>query len=930
MSTVQVSQETLDTILAGVDKPARYTGGEVNSVVKEGPLRARLALAFPDVYEVAESHIGLKILYHIVNERPDLAAERVYALWPDCEQSARRAGVPLWSLETRRALADFDCVGFTLQYELSFTAIVAMLDHGGIPVRATERGNEHPFVIGGGAGAYNPEPVAPFFDAFLLGDGEQAILEIMDVIAAGRERRAPRVEILTELARLDGIYVPSHYELDYDGVRVTAIRVAPGTPKAALATKHGTPRVTRVTLPDLDALPYPTKTIVPNLKPVHDRIAIEIQRGCSQACRFCQAGMITRPTRQRKPATVLRLAEESLAATGCDEVGLLSLSAGDYEPINEVLAEFFKRYRDDNIGVSLPSMRTETMTPELAAQVATVRKSGFTFAPEAGSERMRKVINKTNSEEDLMRAVRATVTAGWRLLKFYFMIGLPTETDADVDAIAHTAERALAEGRKIRGDVNVTVSVSTFVPKPHTSFQWEQQIGVDETREKHRRLRDRLKKSRIAFRYHTPEQSYLEGVLSRGDRRLADAIELAAREGARFDAWSDHYDHAVWMRLLRATLAPHGLEPADYLKERPADWLLPWDHLDAGILKKFLQHDRKKSYQAAVIEDCAFTEHCYACGGCDLGDPYKKKNAAGERLVQLRPLVHGEVGEERPSVAAILATTSGPRDIHHPPRSERTRLRFRYAKLGRAFHQSHLDVQQHVLRAVRLAGLPVIHSNGFNPRPRIGFTPACPTGVASEAEYFEIDCAGEVEPRSAAELLKPLLPDGLFILDATTADPSGPGISELVTAITWVVGKPEGLSEATFRAAVAAFRGDAERWVRVTRKEKRRLLDARREIKDAVVVGDKLQLTTQFHSKASLRIVEAIAAILGPEVAQSVRIRKTQLELGEAKRDEAPPAAPSGPVEVMDLTSVCERTVQNRPAAAPERRSDSVVIPYAE
>ena len=421
-SVLPVSQDTIDDLLTGVEKPARYVGGEVNSVIKNDPVRCRVALCFPDAYEVAESHIGLKILYEVINRVDDLAAERVYALWPDLEQKARAAGVPLWSLETHRPLAMFDIVGFTLQYELSYPTLIAMLDHGGVTVRASAREPHEPIIIGGGAGAFNPEPIAPFFDAFLLGDGEEAILEIADAVAAGRARQASRDEILHDLATIAGVYVPSHYRISHRKddhlLAVESIEVAPGSPGEEVRSRHGTPRITRRTLVDLDTAPYPTATIIPNIKPVHDRVAIEIQRGCSQACRFCQAGMITRPTRQRKPETVLALAEASLASTGKDEVGLLSLSAGDYAPINYVLSEFFGRYREERISISLPSMRTETMTSELASQVATVRKSGFTFAPEAGSERMRRVINKTNTEEDLLEAVRATVSAGWRHLKF--------------------------------------------------------------------------------------------------------------------------------------------------------------------------------------------------------------------------------------------------------------------------------------------------------------------------------------------------------------------------------------------------------------------------------------------------------------------------------------------------------------------------------
>lgn len=930
-----LSEDILHDLLNGVDKPARYTGGELNSVVKGDEVRGRIALCFPDVYEVAESHIGLKILYHVVNEHPDFAAERVYALWPDLEKRARAAKIPLWSLETYRPLSGFDVVGFTLQYELSYPTVLGMIDHGGIPLRTADRRAEHPFIIGGGAGAFNAEPIADFFDGFLLGDGEEAIVPILETVSRGRARGASRQDILQELGALEGMYIPSHYRVTYRGKVIAGIEAMANTPKAHVQSKHKTPRVTRRTLVDLDAAPYPTKTIVPNVTPVHDRVSIEIQRGCSQACRFCQAGMITRPTRQRRPETVLKLAEESLASCGTDEVGLLSLSAGDYQPINEVLSEFFNRYQDDNIGISLPSMRTETMTPELAQQVATVRKSGFTLAPEAGSERMRKVINKTNSEENLMNAVRATVTAGWRHLKFYFMIGLPTETDEDVDAIAALGERAREVGRQIRRDMNVTVSVSTFVPKPHTAFQWEAQVSLEETRRKHRRLSDRLRQQKIGFRYHSPEQSFLEGVFSRGDRRLGAMLEAAAKEGCRLDAWSEHFDFATWRRLLDEHLAPLGLTAEDYLRERGEDEVLPWDHLDAGILKKFLLRDRHRAYQAATIDDCAFTDHCYACGGCDLGNPYraKLKDDAGERLVELRPTVFSALEEERPAAADLVPARS--RLLPVVDGDNRTRLRFRYAKLGRAFHMSHLDVKDHIERAVRLSKMPVVYSQGFRPRPRLSYSPACPTGIASEAEYFEVICHGQVNGRDYAEALKAYLPSGLFVLDVEEHEVSGRALSDQIIAVRYVVSRPDCLTHDELRERVQTFAELPNRWVQVSRKKKARLLDARRHILSVMAVGDAMTMTVAFARGASLKVREAVASVLGVEAALAAKVRKVAAELGEHPECEEQTGGLASrsiqsdvPLSVLDLRAVGDRQGEE-PRGRP-RHAEPQTVPYAE
>ena len=926
-STQIVDQPTIDRLLEDVDKAARYTGGEVNSVVKEEGVDCRIALAFPDVYEIAESHLGYKILYDVVNSRPSYAAERVYAMWPDLEAKAREEGVPLWSLETHRPLAMFDLVGFSLQYELAYPTLVAMLEHGGLQVWAEQRGDSDPFVIGGGAGAFNPEPIAPFFDAFLLGDGEEAILEIMEVVSESRRQGRSRQATLIELAGVPGVYVPSHFKTTYDGVSVQAIEALEGTPGEATRSRHGTPRINRRTLLDLDNAPYPTKPIIPNVRPVHDRVAVEVQRGCSQGCRFCQAGMITRPTRQRSPETVLRLADEAIQNTGSNAVGLMSLSIGDYEPVNHVLSEFFNKYEDQGLSVGLPSMRTETMNPELAAQVARVRKSGFTFAPEAASERMRRVINKTNTEEDLLNAVRSTVQAGWTHLKFYFMIGLPTETLADVEAIVVLADRARKEGRRINPRVNVTVSVSTFVPKPHTSYQWERQIDVVETKRKQEYLRAELKARRIAFRYHSAEQSFLEGVLSRGDRRLAPAILRAAEAGCRLDAWSEHHDHALWMNVLDESLALYGVKPIDYLGERDEEVLLPWDHLDAGILKKFLRRDRKASYKESTIEDCALKEHCYACGGCDLGDPYLARDPeTRERLVSLRPIVHSGKGlgvtpPPEQSAPGPLALTSTP--------GERTRVRYQFAKMGRGSHISHLDMIEHLERAVRMGGMPVLQSNGPRPRMKLAFGPACPTGIESESEFFDVFCEGDVDPKLYAESVQRWLPQGMAIVNFDTAPWKAPPLNGGILTSTYGV-RFDCFFDRELRDLVEEFVMSDRVLVEVERKKKRRILDARAHILDAAVIGSTLQVTLGFFPGGSLKIREAIACIVGVEAMWESRIRKISVELGDSvNANTVDPVNLDGAVSVRDLRMASARRELKVVGQAPSRR-ESRVVPYAE
>jgi radical SAM family uncharacterized protein/radical SAM-linked protein len=896
-ASMTLSQAELDRLLDGVEKPARYIGGEPNAVCKD-TCRARLALCFPDVYEVAESHIGLKILYDIVNHHSEFAAERVYAVWPDLEARLRDRRVPLWSLETRQPLSAFDVVGFTLQHELSYPTMVAMLELGGIPVWSDQRGNNDPLVIGGGSGAYNPEPIAPLLDAVYIGDGEEGILDILRVVAAARESGQDRHALLHQLARIDGIYIPAYFEVKTDGLRTTRVRACPGTVAETVRTRRGLPRVSRRAIEDLDTAPYPARFIVPNIETVHERVAIEIQRGCSRGCRFCQAGMATRPTRQRRPETVLRLADAGLAATGCDVVSLLSLSAGDYEAMAEVLGEFFRRYQDDRIAISLPSLRPETMTVGLAEQIASVRKSAFTFAPEAGSERLRRVINKTNTEADLLTAVDAAVRSGWRHLKLYFMIGLPTETDTDLEAIVLLADSVRRTARAIRADASVTVSVSTFIPKPHTPLQWDEQIDIEETRRRQHLLRDSLRRRKIGFRYHSPEQSWVEGVLSRGDRRLAAALVEAARQGCRLDAWTEHFDIKRWRQAFRVALEPHGFSAAELLRERDLDELLPWDHIDVGVLKKFLRHDRKRAQREASVEDCALADRCYACGACDIASPYvEPEPETGERVIRLRPQVHHARGSHH-SVATPAPGRTASTVV------ARSRLRFRVAKTGAAVHLSHLDTANQLLRAVRRSGLPTLYTEGHTPRPRIGFSPACPTGITSEAEYFEVECAGFPEPHRYIAELNRFLPEGVRVQQGEQLRAKTPPFNELLDNTRFRVTWPSPPSGA--REAVAGFLARDTVPVRIRRKRKGKVVDARACIRDVQLCGNEAEVTLAFGRGGTLKIGEALAALFGRDAATGAKVHKQAVTLRASPH---PPLArqPSPPGIPLDLTDLADR-----------------------
>jgi len=595
-------RDEYERLLPLVEKPGRYLGNERGALRKDpSTVRLRFALAFPEVYEIAQSHLGLQILYDVLNRRPEVAAERVYAPWPDLEALLRARGLPLVSLESHVPLADFHVVGFSLQYELTYTNLLTMLELGGIPLRAAARGPGDPLVIAGGPCAFNPEPLAPFLDGVLLGDGEEAVSDICDTVLAhleapGRDRK----DLLQALAGVPGFYVPALFTPRHhpDG---TIAEVAPLDPSR--------PRVAKRVLVDLDRFAPPPNPVVPNVGVVHDRASVEVMRGCVKGCRFCQAGYVYRPLRERNPERVVAETAALMQRTGYEEVSLLSLSTGDYSGVNPVLKELMDRLAPERVAVSLPSTRVDALSPRILDEIRRVRKTGFTLAPEAGTQRLRDVIQKEYREEELLQAARQFADLGWRTLKLYFMIGLPSETEEDVVGIAELSARVAAAAG---GRLKVTASVSTFSPKPHTPFQWAGQLGLEETRVRQSLLRRELGRRKIEFRWHDAQLSLLEGVFARGDRRLADVIETAQRLGARFDGWSDHCRMDLWTQALAA----HGLEPQFYLRRRPLEETLPWEHIDAGVSKKFLLQDLARAVQGVLTPDCSI-ERCTYCGACD-------------------------------------------------------------------------------------------------------------------------------------------------------------------------------------------------------------------------------------------------------------------------------------------------------------------------
>ena len=568
-----------DTVLSRVTKPARYIGGEWNAVKKDpSTTRARFVLAYPDTYEVGMSHLGLHILYHVLNSHPDFMAERVFAAWPDMEEQLRARGMALASLESRTPLREFDVVGFTLPYELTYTNILNMLDLGGLPVRAADRTSDHPLVIGGGPGAVNPEPMADFFDAFLIGEGEEAILEIAEAAALG-----DRAEALEALAEIEGVYVPAFYHAASEG---------PG-PIGSVTPANGAPaRIRRRFTPDLETAPFPTHQIVPFIDTVHSRITLEIMRGCTRGCRFCQAGAVYLPRRFRTADTLVRQAEEAVAATGHDEISLLSFTSVDHPQIEELVDTLVSRLGPRGVGVALPSLRADSFSVRLANSIRQVRKTGLTFAPEAGTARLRAVLRKQMSEDDLFAAADAAFSSGLTRLKLYFMIGLPTETDEDVVAIGDLVRRLLTFGRSAlgsrRGRLQIAVSVTALVPKPYTPFQWVGQDDVETLAHKQRLLQRSMRERAVKLSWTEPGMSALEAAISRGDRRLGRAIEASWRLGSTFDAWSEHFDLERWRRSFEEVdLNLQDYANADLSFEAP----LAWDHIGCGPEKAVLRRE---------------------------------------------------------------------------------------------------------------------------------------------------------------------------------------------------------------------------------------------------------------------------------------------------------------------------------------------------
>lgn len=732
----------LESLLPFVQLPSRYLGNEFNRIQKPWDTAVfHVALAFPDLYEIASSHFGIPILYNILNHQPDILAERVFAPALDMEARLREEGVCLPTLESQTPLHRFDMVGVSLLYELNYTNVLNMLDLGGIPLKAEDRTESDPFVIAGGPCTCNPEPVADFFDAMVIGDGEAVILELADAWkqwkAAGNGGR----EVLLEAwSRLRGVYVPSLFTLSGEGKNGAS--PLPRTSWHQMAE--------RAVVPDLNDAPCPAAPIIPNTRPVHDRLRMEIARGCTRGCRFCQAGMIYRPVRERDPKAILRLATAALKQTGYDDLSLLSLSTGDYSCIGPLMRHFMDYGEKEKVAVSLPSLRAGSLTPELMALIRKVRKTGFTIAPEAGTQRLRDVINKNISEADIVETVKNVFSMGWKVIKLYFMIGLPTETQEDLQGIVDLVRRL-----KINDKITLHVSFSTFVPKPHTPFQWEPQISLEAAFEKLHWLKDNLRSRTVQVKWQDPRASKIEAVWARGDRRLGEVLIRAFNAGCRFDGWSEFFDYNRWQAVFQESGPEFETDPFSRT-DRPWDVHapLPWDHIHTGVNKAYLAAEKDRACSGTLTPDCRYGT-CSGCGVCD----FKTLNPV---VFQDAPLAaESPVSDSDPPVSdATEANANGPFFTYA----------VNFKKMGLLRFVGHLEMLRIVVRALRRAELPMKYSSGFHPLPQVSFGDTLPLGMQSENEVMRLTLVRCVPPEVLLQKLSDALPGGVVLTGCRPVD----------------------------------------------------------------------------------------------------------------------------------------------------------------
>jgi len=794
------------SILQSVLKPARYTGGEWNAVRKDwDSVQCRFALALPDVYEVGMSNLGLAILYEILNRRADIAAERVYAPWIDMEEKMRARGIPLFSLESRCPIEEFDFIGFSLQYEMIYSNVLNMLDLAGIPLYARERGEDMPFVVGGGPCVYNVEPIADFFDFFVIGEAEEVLPELCDALIAWRAEGCPggRRGFLTRLLAIDGIYVPAFYEPLYDEAGYFR--------EMRLLHPAARPVIYKRVVRDMDAVMSVEHPIVPYMDIVHNRMMLELFRGCSRGCRFCQAGIAYRPARERTEERLRGMAQGLIASTGYDEMSLTSLSSADYSCLGRLVDDLMADNAGEKISFSLPSLRIDSFSIDLAHRMQQVRKSGLTFAPEAGTQRLRDVINKGVTEENLLTACGAAFRHGWKQVKLYFMMGLPTETDEDIIGIAKLAKKVVDLYTEIRGrrGCKVTVSVSCFVPKPYTPFQWFGQLPIEEFRRRQQLLKEHITDRSITFHYHDARLSVIEGVFARGDRRLAPVLYEAWKNGAKFDGWSDLFDDSRYF----AAFEKCGVDWEYFSRRtRTIGEPLPWAHTSPGVLERFLKSEWQKALSASLTEDCRRT-HCTGCGICPtLGvDVIDYAGTEAKRAVLSDEKIPA-VGEASP----VADKTGNP--------AERRLFVYRglITKGEELRYVSHLDYANLFVRACKRAHLPMAYSEGFNPHMKVAFASALSLGAASDAEYVDFEMTEALAPSEVMAHLGAHLPRGAQVVRLRLLEGKHRALMADVDEARYRIAVPYAGDVEAVRASVVRYNAaESAVWERSTPKKSR-------------------------------------------------------------------------------------------------------------
>ncbi|MBI2893078.1 MAG: TIGR03960 family B12-binding radical SAM protein [Deltaproteobacteria bacterium] len=841
-----------------------------------------MALAFPDTYEIGMSHLGTRILYSLLAREPGILAERVFAPWPDMERALGERGLELCTLESGHALREFHVVGFSLQFELTYTNVLLMLELGGIPPRSADRGDDAPLVIAGGPTATHPEPLAPFVDAFVIGDGERKLPELLHGDAEWRG--LGRSERLRRWAMAGSVYVPVLHSTRVDPATDL---VVVGEPLA----QDVPATIGRAVVGDLADFPFPSDGPVASTQTVFDRASIEIARGCTEGCRFCQAGMIYRPVRERDPRSILESARGAVHEGGWDEVSLTSLSTADYSAIGPLVARFLQDL-EPHVGVGVSSLRAYGLGETVLDDLSRGRCTGLTFAPEAGTQRLRDVINKNVTEEQLIETAQRVFSRGWQKMKLYFMIGLPTETEEDVRGIAETASRAAAVGRKVGGRrATVTVSASTFVPKPHTPFQWAAMDSLPEIERKQAILHSSCRQGRLEVRTHDAKGSMLEGIFARGDRRLADVLEAAYRLGCRFDSWDEHLRPELW----ELAFSKCGVDPARYLGALPVDATLPWSHIDVGLEGGFLAKEWQKALRGRLSPPCGKPVGaapdwiaddrklvCYDCGvDCDL-DEMRADRA--RRLVQL--------GAPPP-----LSTPAASKDAT-PTRAETHRYRLRFEKTGSCALMSHLDLVRNIPRAFRRAGIPMAYSQGFHPKPRMTLSPALSLGIRSLGEILDIVLAAEVDLADLPARLSAVSAAGLRFSGARELEPGDPAVGRVLVAARYRCTLPRGMvDEALLSARLESVALGEPLSVTRTERDEQRVIDVSRFVEhvsiapadraevDAIALDLRLAIT----GSGAARPSDVLTAMLGPAVARAASV----VRLGfDAARNGGPRADP--------------------------------------